>query len=177
MGVPLSALRFCVCARICFLKFYLSCGITRVDTLLLCPCTHCKKLKRRWSVKIFFKSLHLVLSTTWTTNSYPALPPQSFYQFNTEAVFAQRGDRQALNTSDLFPFFILTFSLLLLFFLSLLVSLSQEKRVPIQKETPWTQALFSKGLDAFSPAKWNSIWTPKGNTCSGHGPTQQWIYL
>lgn len=29
----------------------------------------------------------------------------------------------------------------------------------------------------FSGAKWNSIWTAKGNTCFGPGPSLHWIYL
>lgn len=48
-------------------------------------------------MKSTFLRLHSVLQTTRTTHSYPALPPQSLYQFNTETVFAQQGDSQALN--------------------------------------------------------------------------------
>lgn len=48
-------------------------------------------------MKLFFLRLHSVLQTTRTTHSSPALPPQSLYQFNTETVFAQQGDSQALN--------------------------------------------------------------------------------
>lgn len=146
----ISAALFCLCMCVSWFPGAISSlqKNMRCYFALLPSCfeAHWDRLKRRWSVKLFFVRLHPVLSTTWTANAPSLTQPclhKVLYQLNTAAVFAQWGDGQALSTSATAEWspnmtcFLPSSPLLLSFSLTVCLCLfwKKETHVPIHGET------------------------------------------
>lgn len=94
----------CVCVSLYFLiVFYLRCRTTWDAALPFCPVIW-KRMKGWFKQQCEIIFHEIATDALWpdhmnSTESCSALPPQSVYQLNTETVFAQWGDSQALKTS------------------------------------------------------------------------------